>query len=74
MSNRDLQTGTAVKWKWGTGWGQGKITKKYTQKTSITINDTKVVREASADEPAYLIEQEDGTNVLKSHTEIEIDR
>ena len=34
------------------------------------IKGSKVSREASKDDPAYLIEQEDGDEVLKSHSEL----
>ncbi len=63
--------GTSVKWKWGNGWGEGKIAERFTEKVTQTIDSTEVTREASGDEPAYLIEQEDGDRVLKSHSEVE---
>lgn len=63
--------GTSVKWKWGNGWGEGKITERFTEKVTRTIESTEVTRDASRDEPAYLIEQEDGDRVLKSHSEVE---
>ena len=37
---------------------------------TATLQGTKVVREASKDEPAYLIEQADGDKVIKSASEI----
>ena len=65
--------GTKVKWKWGAGWASGKVEERFTDKVSRTIEGNKVTREASDDEPAYLIEQEDGDRVLKSHSEVEKD-
>lgn len=64
-------TGTSVKWKWGDGWGQGEIVDRFTEKVTCTISGTEVTRHASENEPAYLIEQEDGDNVLKSHSEVQ---
>ena len=65
--------GTKVKWKWGSGYGHGKVSESFTEKVTRTISGNEVTREASSDEPAYMIEQEDGDRVLKSHTEVEKD-
>ena len=62
--------GTKVEWDWGNGTATGKIAHVYTQKTTMTIKGSEITRDASEDEPAYRIEQEDGDEVLKSHTEI----
>lgn len=72
MSEKFKQ-GAKVKWKWGNGYGNGKVTETFTDKVTRTISGTEVTRNASADEPAYLIEQEDGDRVLKSHSEVEQD-
>ena len=68
MSSYD--TGTQVEWEWGDGTGTGKVKESYTEKVTKTIKGTEVTRDASEDEPAYLIEQEDGDEVLKSHSEL----
>ena len=62
--------GDVVKWNWGDGTGTGEITKVYTQKTTVTIKRTEVTRDASDECPAYLIEQNDGDEVLKSESEV----
>jgi len=64
------QEGTKVEWDWGNGTGTGKVTKKYTQKITLKINGSEVTRKASDDEPAYKIEQDDGSEVLKSGSEL----
>ncbi|MCK0149494.1 DUF2945 domain-containing protein [Marivita sp. S6314] len=66
-----ISIGDHVKWEWGDGTGTGKVTQIYTQKITKTIKGTDVTRDASDEEPAYLIEQDDGDTVLKSCTEIE---
>ncbi|MEL7274394.1 MAG: DUF2945 domain-containing protein [Pseudomonadota bacterium] len=68
MSGYD--TGTKVEWNWGNGKGTGKIDEVFTQKVTRTIDGNEVTREASDDEPAYLIKQDDGDSVLKSHSEL----
>ena len=64
------QTGTKVEWDWGNGTGTGKIVKKYTQKLTLKLQGSEVTRKASDDEPAYKIEQNDGSEVLKSGSEL----
>lgn len=71
--SKTYDIGDSVKWKWGEGWGRGQIKERFTDKTSITIKGTEVTRDASADNPAYLIEQQDGDQVLKSDSELESD-
>ncbi|MGH1504088.1 MAG: DUF2945 domain-containing protein [Acidimicrobiales bacterium] len=66
----DFHIGDDVEWDWGNGTGTGTITKRYTQKITRTLQGSEVTRDASEDEPAYLIEQDDGDEVLKSSTEL----
>ena len=66
-----FNTGDAVKWRWGDGWGRGTVQERYTDDVTCTIDGTEVKRKASSDEPAYRIRQGDGDVVLKSQTEIE---
>lgn len=63
-------TNTEVEWEWGNGSATGKIRKKFTDEVEKTLQGSKVTRQASDDDPAYLIEQDDGSEVLKSHSEI----
>ena len=72
MSDK-YNVGTKVKWKWGTGWGHGQVEESFTEKVTRTIEGNQVTRNASEEEPAYLIEQDDGDRVLKSHSEVEKD-
>jgi len=66
----EYSEGTQVKWDWGNGTAKGEIVKVYTRKTTLTIKGTEVTREADDDCPAYRIEQDDGDEVLKSHSEV----
>ncbi|WP_299695127.1 DUF2945 domain-containing protein [uncultured Tateyamaria sp.] len=66
-----LQTGDRVEWTWGNGTATGKITQIYTEKVTKTLKGTEVTRNATDDDPAYLIEQDDGDRVLKSGSEID---
>ncbi|TCQ21773.1 DUF2945 domain-containing protein [Rhizobium sp. PP-CC-3G-465] len=62
--------GTTVSWKWGQGMAEGKVDESFTEDVERTIKGHKIKRKASTDEPAYLISQEDGAHVLKSHSEL----
>lgn len=63
-------TNTEVAWNWGDGTATGKVREVFREKVTRTIDGTDVTRNASDDEPAYLIEQDDGQRVLKSHGEL----
>ena len=62
--------GTEVTWEWGDGSAVGEVKEVFTSEVTRTIKGNEVTRKASEDEPAYLIKQEDGGEVLKSHSEI----
>ncbi|MEO3385216.1 DUF2945 domain-containing protein [Mesorhizobium sp. CAU 1741] len=66
-----FRKGTAVTWKWGAHRAEGKIAETFTSNVTRTIKGETIKRKASKDEPAYLIVQEDGDQVLKSRSEIE---
>ncbi len=65
-----MRKGQKVKWNWGKGKAEGKIKERFTKPVTRTIKGTKVKRNASKEEPAYLVEQEDGDKVLKSESEL----
>lgn len=65
-----FRKGAAVQWNWGTGTGSGKVKESFTEKVSRTIKGSEITRDASTENPAYLIETEAGDRVLKSHSEL----
>lgn len=68
---KNFDTGDKVKWKWGEGYGEGTVREVFTRDVTRTIKSAEVSRNASDDSPAYLVEQDDGDEVLKSHSELE---
>lgn len=64
------QKGQWLEWDWGNGTAQGKVQDSFTENVTRTIDGTEVTRDADEDNPAYLLEQEDGSRVLKSHSEL----
>jgi hypothetical protein len=66
-----LSAGDQVAWNSGGGKAEGVIIARFTRKVTRTLKDAEVTRNASPDTPAFLIRQADGTEVLKSATEID---
>ncbi|MBY6200194.1 DUF2945 domain-containing protein [Maritalea mobilis] len=66
-----FSVGDRVKWNWGNGEGTGEIVERFDSDVTHQIKGTEVSRNASKDEPAFMIEQDDGARVLKSCTELE---
>lgn len=70
MTTRRYQRGSYVQWSWGNGTATGKVDDSFQSKVTRTIDGNEVTRDADEDNPAYLIRQEDGQRVLKSHSEL----
>jgi hypothetical protein len=66
-----IQKGTKVKWKWGNGYGIGKVKETYTTSITKTIKDSEVTRNGEEGNKALYIQQKDGDYVLKSESEVE---
>ena len=69
MSNK-FQKGQKVKWNWGNGEGNGKIEERFERRVQRTFKGNKVVKNGTEDNPAYIIEQDDGDKVLKRGSEL----
>ena len=68
-----IREGTNVKWRWGEGWGKGTVAEIHHEKVKRTLQGTEVTRDGSDGDPAYVIEQNDGDQVLKLRSEVERD-
>lgn len=66
-----FREGAQVRWHWGTGSATGKVAERFERRVSRTIKGKRIDRNGTADNPAYLIEQEDGDRVLKRGSELE---
>ncbi len=66
-----IRKGTTVKWKWGSSYAEGTVSEVHHDEVSRTTKGEKVTRKGSKDDPAYVIEQEDGTTVLKLRSELQ---
>lgn len=54
------KVGAKVTWNWGSGTASGKIVEGFERRVQRTIKGAKVVKNGSAEKPAFLLEQEDG--------------
>ena len=71
--NRSLEPfaqGDRVKWKWGAHWAEGVVREIHTDRVELTIKGARIVRNGEADNPAYLIVQDNEARVLKKHSEL----
>lgn len=62
--------GDDVVWNWSNGQAVGVVTDVYTDRVEKTIKGSTIVRNASPGNPAYEIEQDSGSVVLKSESEL----
>ena len=69
MSNT-YRSGQKVSWNWGSGTAEGKVAERFDRRVQRTIKGAKVVKNGTPDNPAYLIEQENGGKVLKRGSEL----
>ncbi len=69
--SQHFRVGQKVSWKWSGSTAEGTIKETFKESVTRTIKGSKITRNATEDEPAYLIEQDDGDEVLKSASELE---
>jgi hypothetical protein len=69
-AKKTLRPGAHVTWRWGEHTAHGVVRKVFTHRIERTMKGATVTRAADTKNPAYLIEQEDGGDVLKSHSEL----
>jgi hypothetical protein len=65
-----IREGSKVEWKWGNGKAAGKVVETFTEEVSREIKGSTVKRIGEPGNKALLIEQEDGTEVLKLENEV----
>ena len=60
-----FQKGQYVAWDWGNGTAKGKVQDHWAEEVTRTIKGSEVTRKGEEGNEAYLIEQDDGTEVMK---------
>lgn len=69
MAN-SFRKGAAVTWRWSGSVAAGRIVERFERRVSRTIAGSRIVRNGSPDDPAYLVEQADGGRALKLGSEL----
>jgi hypothetical protein len=66
-----IQKGTTVSWAWSGSTATGKVVEIHREKVTRTLQGSEITRNGSDEDPAYVIEQDDGSQVLKLRSEVE---
>jgi hypothetical protein len=66
-----IRKGSTVSWTWGSSTAEGKVAEVHREKVTRQSKGESITRNGSDDDPAYVIEQEDGTTVLKLRSELQ---
>jgi len=66
-----MRRGTRVKWNWGRGTATGQVSQTWEHKVTKCLKGAEITRNGSAEDPALLIEQCDGAQVLKLASEVD---
>lgn len=59
-----------MSWRWAAHMAEGVVREVFTSRVERTIKGARIVRNGEPDNPAYLIEQDNGAKVLKRHSEV----
>ncbi|MEN3794128.1 DUF2945 domain-containing protein [Fulvimarina sp. MAC3] len=65
-----FQKGQYVAWDWGNGEAKGKVQDHWAESVTKTIDGSEITRHGEEGNEAYLIEQDDGSQVLKLASEL----
>jgi hypothetical protein len=66
-----IREGSTVSWSWGNSTASGVVREIHREKVTRQTKGSEITRNGSDDDPAYVIEQADGTTVLKLRSEVE---
>ena len=67
-----FRKGTRVKWNWGQGVGRGRIAERLDRHVERTIEGSRIRRNGSTRDPAFLITADNGGEVLKLRSELSV--
>lgn len=65
-----FRKGARVKWNWGQGVGRGRVAERYDGRVERTVEGTRLRRNGSRQNPAYLVKTDAGAEVLKLASEL----
>ena len=65
-----FKVGQKVSWQWSGSKAEGRVAERFERRVQRTLKGSKIVRNGTKDDPAYLVEQEDGAKALKLGSEL----
>ena len=65
-----FRTGQKISWSWGAHRVHGKVVERFERRVQRTIEGARIVRIGTADNPAYLVETDEGKRALKRGSEL----
>ena len=71
MAENKFRKDQYVAWSWGNGTAKGQVKERFERDVERTLKGSTVKKNGTEDNPAYLIKQEDGDEVLKLGSELE---
>lgn len=69
MSN-GFRKGQKISWNWGAHKGHGHIVERFERRVQRTIEGARIVRRGTPENPAYVVETEEGKRALKRGSEL----
>jgi hypothetical protein len=69
MAN-SFRKGQKIQWNWGAHVAHGQVVDRFERRVQRTIEGSRIVRRGTADNPAYLVETDDGKAALKRGSEL----
>ena len=66
-----MKAGDKVRWHWGSGTANGTVREVHDKRVTRKLKGSEITRNGSPEDPAVVIEQEDGDRVLKLASEVE---
>ena len=66
-----MKAGDKVRWHWGSGTATGTVREVHDKRVTRKLKGSEITRNGSPEDPAVVIEQEDGDRVLKLASEVE---
>jgi len=70
MVSEAFRKGQKVSWKWGAHSAHGHIVERFERRVQRTIEGARIVRRGTSENPAYLVETDEGKRALKRGSEL----
>jgi hypothetical protein len=65
-----FRKGQKIHWNWGAHIAHGHVVERFERRVQRTIEGSRIVRRGTGDNPAYLVETDEGKRALKRGSEL----